>query len=424
MASDTASSPRLPTVAVVTIGHYRHGKTTLTAAITKVLAARAGAVPIHVQDLDRRGGPATYFNSEAPHVTRTVVPGFVRYATEHRSFIHTDCPGHRPWLKNAARAQALADAVILVISAPDSVQPQTHEHLLLARALGIQQVVVFITRCDQVQDLEWVDLVERDTRDLLDRVGYDGNGTRILRGAALPVLTDLASPWASSIRDLIDALEVDLTVPAHDTAGPPLIYVHRALDRPQLPRDVIIEGRMRRGVINRQDRLVLLGYGDSVHIRVEDIEVAHHKVDSTEAGERVGLQLHSIDRALTASALYAGQALVPRDLAHARKDFRARIELYPLSEGGRTTGIRGGHISLFLFGTAVVAGRIHPPKDVIVQPGQSAEVTISLVHPIYMESGMPFMIRDGNQGAGWKRGVPAKWSGSCGNGTVVTTISP
>jgi elongation factor Tu len=125
-----------------------------------------------------------------------------------------------------------------------------------------------------------------------------------------------------------------------------------------------------------------------------------------------------------ASALFAGQALVPRDLAHARKDFRARIELYPLSEGGRTTGIRAGHISLFLFGTAVVAGRIHPPKDVIVQPGQSAEVTISLVHPIYIESGMPFMIRDGNQGAGWKRGVPAKWSGSCGNGTVVTTISP
>jgi len=412
----------LPTVAVVTIGHYRHGKTTLTAAITRVLAARTGKAPVRVLDLDRRGGPAAFLDD--PGATRTVCSNHVRYTTEHRSFIHIDCPGHRPWLKNAARAQALADAAILVVSAPDSIQPQTHEHLLLARALGVRQLVVFISKCDLVQDLEWVDLVERDVRDLLDRLGFDGDATRILRGAALPVLTDDGSPWESSIRDLVDALEVDLTVPTHDHTSPPLLYLHGAFNRPQFPRDVIVEGRLRRGAIARQDKLVLLGYGDSVHVRVEDIEVARNKADRADAGDRVGLQLHSIDRALVARAMFAGQALVVREQAQARKDFRARIELFSAAEGGRPSGIRAGHVAHVLFGTAAVAGTIHPLPNTVVQPGETADVIVTLRQPIYLESGMPFLIRDGNQGVGWKQNVPARWGGSAGSGTVLTTISP
>lgn len=418
----------LPTVAVVTIGHYRHGKTTLTAAITRVLAAR-GAAPIRVLDLDRRGGPSAFL--DPPGVTRTVCSNHVRYTSEHRAFIHIDCPGHRPWLKNAARAQSLADAAILVVSAPDSVQPQTHEHLLLARALGIRQLVVFLGKCDLVHDLEWVDLVERDTRDLLDRAGFDGDATRIIRGAALPVLTDDASPWTAGIRDLIDALEVDLAVPAHDPAGPPLLYIHGAFDRAQFPRDVIVEGRLRRGTITRQDRLVLLGYGESVEVRVADIEVARHKADLAVAGERVGLQLHSVDRTLSARAMFTGQALVPREHARARTDFRARIELFPRSERGRPTGICEQHVAQFLFGTAVVAGVINPVPGavaerfkVFVEPGETTEAIVSLRRPIYLESGMPFLIRDGNQGVGWRRDVPVQWGGSAGSGTVLTTISP
>lgn len=413
----------LPTVAVVTIGHYRHGKTTLTAAITRVLAARSGAASVRVLDLDRRGGPAALLDD--PGATRTVVPGHLRYSTEHRSFIHIDCPGHRPWLKNAARAQALADAAILVVSALDSIQPQTREHLLLARALGVRQLVVFINKCDLIPDLEWIDLIERDVRDMLDGLGFDGNGTRILRGAALPALMEGAgSPWESGIRDLIEALELDITVPTHDTASPPLLYIHGAFDRPQFPRDVIVEGRLRRGVIARQDKLVLLGYGDSVQIRVEDIEVAHHKADRAEAGERVGLQLHSIDRALVARAIHAGQALVVREQAQARKDFRARLQLFSAAEGGRPSGIRPGHVAHVLFGTATVAGTIHPLPNTVVQPGETADVVVSLRQPIYLESGMPFVIRDGNQGVGWKRDVPARWGGSSGSGTILTTISP
>lgn len=419
----------LPTVAVVTIGHYRHGKTTLTAAITRALAARAGATPVRVLDLDRRGGPAAFL--DPPDLTRTVYPNHIRYRTEHRAFIHIDCPGHRPWLKNAARAQALADAAILVVSAPDSVQPQTHEHLLLARTLGVRQLVVFITKCDLVQDLEWVDLVERETRDLLDRVGYDGNATRILRGAALPALTTDGSPWESSVRDLIEALELDLTVPVHDPGGSPLLYINSAFNRPQFPRDVIVEGRLRRGTLTRHDKLVLLGYGESVQVRIEDIEVAHHKADIAEAGERVGLQLHSLDRALSARAMFTGQALVVRERAQARTDFRARIELFPRDDRGRPTGISEQHTAQFLFGTVVVAGEINPaPKDgaerfvVRVQPGEAAEVRINLRQPIYLEPGMPFLIRDGNQGIHWKRDVPVTWGGSAGSGAVLTTISP
>lgn len=419
MATDLDEpSPRLPGLSVVTIGHYRHGKTTLTAAITKVLAARPGsaATPIDVRDLDRRGGPGAWLSADA---TRTVVPGSLRYATEHRAFVHIDCPGHRPWLKNAARAQALADAAILVVSAPESVQPQTHEHLLLARALGLHQLVVFLTKCDEVTDLEWLDLVERDVRDLLDRSGFDANATRILRGAALPVLAG-PSPWEASIRDLVDALESEFTVPAHDTAGAPLLYVHRAFNRPEFPRDVVVEGRLRRGALRRQDKLTLLGMGDAIHLRVEDLEIAHRKADHAEAGDRVGVQLHCVDRPLRARTTLAGQALVPRDAA-ATQELRARIDLLPQDDGGRTTPVRRGHVVYVLFGTAVMAGTLQLPEQTLLHPGQSTELTIALRTPVYLEPGMPFLLRDGNQTAAWKRGAPPRWSGTAGSGTILAT---
>lgn len=421
MAIDTSN---LPTVAVVTIGHYRHGKSSVTAAISRVLAARTGAAPVSVHDLDRRSGsPDNLVDRADPGVTCTVVAGHTRYATEHRRFLHIDCPGKRPWLKNAARAQGLADAAVLVVSAPDGVQPQTHEHLLLARALGIHRLVVFINKCDLVHDLEWIDLVERDTRELLERTGFDGDSTRILRGAALPVLagdpsTPPDSPWTASILDLVDALEHGFTVPTLDQTGPPLIYIHAA-HASELPRHVVVEGRLRRGVIRSNDKLVLLGHGELVDVRVTDIEVARTKTDLVAAGERIGLQLHSVDRHLSARTTFAGQALVPRDLARVHSELPATITLLPSSEGGRPTGIRSGHVSRFLFGTAVVAGRVHPPAAVVVQPGETAEVKISLVQPLYIEPGMPFAICDGNQGAGWRPGAPPKWAGTYARGTIL-----
>lgn len=415
----TDSTPRLPSLSVVTIGHYRHGKTSLVAAITRVLASGQGSAPVRVLDLDRLGGPGAWLPAET---TRTVCAGIVRYATEHRSYVHIDCPGHRPWLKNAARAQALADAAILVVSAPDSIQPQTHEHLLVARALGLRQLVVFITKCDLVTDLEWLDLVERDIRDLLDRCGFDGNSVRILRGAALPVLSG-ASPWDASIRDLVDALETDLTVPAHDEAGPPLLYVHAVHNHRQAPRDVVVEGRLRRGTLRRQDRLTLLGFGAATQLRVEDIEVARHKAEVAHAGDRVGLQLHSVDHTLRTHNVFAGQAVVPRELP-AVQALHARVDLLPTHEAGRTTGVRTGHVCVAAFGTAYMAATLELPQGVTLAPGESAELIVRLRSPLYLEPGMPFLLRDGNQGAAWKRGVPARWGGTAGSGVVLATLAP
>ncbi|MBL9106016.1 MAG: hypothetical protein JNL82_34155 [Myxococcales bacterium] len=413
--SDT--SPRLPSLSVVTIGHYRHGKTSLTAAITRVLADQPGghATPIRVQELDRRGGPGALL--DPPETTRTVCAGSVRYTTEHRDYVHVDCPGHRPWLKNAARAQALADAAVLVVSAVDSIRPQTHEHLLLARALGLRQLVIFINKCDLVTDLEWLDLVERDIRELLDRCGFDGNTVRILRGAALPALMGDAA-WQPAIRDLVEALETDMTVPAHDSDGPPLYYVHAAHDLRQSPRDVVVEGRLRRGTLRRHDRLTLLGFGAALQLRIEDMEVFRQKVDVARAGDRVGLQLHSVDHALRALTTFAGQAVVPRESA-ATARFRARIDMLPAREGGHPTGVWSRVVVHLLFGAAAMAGTIEVPGGGMVLHGDSAEVLIDLRAPLYLEPGMPFVMRNGNQGAGWKRGAPALWGGTVGSGVVL-----
>jgi elongation factor Tu len=415
MATDPA--PRLPTISVASIGHYRHGKSSVTAAISHALATRPGATATKIQvlDLDKHGGPGKWFSDSA---TRTVAPGDALYSTEHRNFIHTDSPGHRPWLKNASRAQGVADAVLLVVSAPESVQPQTQEHLLLARALGLRQLVVFINKCDEAPDLEWVDLVERDVRELLDRTGFDGNTTRILRGAARPALAGDPA-WLAGIGDLVDALETELTVPLHDPSGPPLLYIHRAHDPAQFPRDVVVEGRLRRGTLTKTDRLLLLGHGAAVQVRAVDLEVNHQKVDHAEAGQRVGIQLHSLDVALRARGVFNGQAVVPRD-AVATQEFRARLELLATDIGGRTTGVGRGHLVQLLFGTLVVSGTVEPPEGVIA-PGETADVDIKLRQPMYIEPGMLFAVRDGNQGAGWRRGDLPRWAGSAGRGEVLTS---
>ena len=432
MSDASVSRPHRPTLAVATIGHHRHGKTTLCAAISTVLARRRPdeVQAVSAEELDLRSGrqalvlasgalvPAPRGGPRDPGTaTLTIAPTELRYATAQRSYVHIDSPGRRPWLKNAARAQGIVDALILVVSAPDGVQAQTHEQLLLAQALGLRQLVVFLAKCDLVQDAEWLDLVEHDVRELLSRCGHDGDATRIIRGAALPVCAG-ESPWDASIADLIEALETELTVPQPRGDGPPLMYVERAFSvRPGI-EGVIVDGRLRRGQLRRGDALWLVGFGDSTRVVVADIESNRDKVAQVSAGQFAGLLLRGTGAPLRTRDLRSGQALVlPTTPATAL--LQARIELLATAEGGRRTGVRDGHRVSLLFGATVVSGRLRLGAQATVEPGAASEVQIELQAGVYVEAGMRFLLRDGNQGPLTPRGAPATWGGTAGHGEVV-----
>lgn len=432
MTEVDATRPHRPTLAVATIGHHRHGKTTLCAAISTVLARRRPdeVQSVSAEELDLRSGgqamvlasgamvPASRGGPREPGTqTLTIAPAELRYATAQRSYVHIDSPGRRPWLKNAARAQGLVDALIVVVSGPDGVQAQTHEHLLLAQALGLQQLVVFIAKCDLVQEAEWLDMVEHDVRELLSRCGYDGDATRIIRGAALPVCAG-ESPWEASIADLIEAIETELTVPAPRIEGPPLLYIERAFSVRQGMDGVIVDGRVRRGRVRRGDGLWLVGFGESSRVVVADIETQRAKVKDVSAGQFAGFLLTRASAPLRQRDLRSGQALV-EPTTRVTELVQARIELLASSEGGRRTGVRDGHLVSLLFGATVVSGRLRLGSQSVIEPGGAAEVRIELVAGVYLEAGMRFLLRDGNQGPVTPRGAPALWGGSSGRGEIV-----
>lgn len=417
--SEAESTVRLPTVSIAAIGHHRHGKTTLVAAITRVLARRAGldVAPRSVEELDRKGGSPplelhgerlTVRPGDVPGETLTVRGTSLRYATARRAFAHFDAPGRRPWLRNVARALADADAALLVVSAPDSVQPQTIEHLRLARALGVRQVVVFLGKCDLVSDLDWLDLVERDVRDLLDRCGYDGDGTRIVRGAALPAYRG-DDAWEPSVVDLVDVLETELVVPERRLAAPPLLFVDHVYSLRPGPR-TLVEGRLSSGEIARADFLWLLG-PQTHRVGVTSLEHYHRKIERAAAGDQIGLLLAGVEP----RQIHAGVALTDVDAARAR-EVVARVELHAGEHGSRTTPLRDGHALTLIFGALQSVGVMRGP-DVV--PGGSATVRVVLQAPAYLVPGMRFAVRDGTQGPGWRQGQPAQWAGLVGAGELM-----
>lgn len=436
--SDPEDSRRAhrPTLVVATIGHHRHGKTTLTAAITQLLARRTPdeVEPVSPAQIDARtGSPPLRLHGErlipSPahnHImgvgpedetqSLTITASEVRYATAQRAFVHIDSPGRRPWLKNAARAQALVDALVLVVSGPEGVQAQTHEHLLLARALGLTRLVVFISKCDLVRDLDWLDLVEQDLRELLGRCGFDGDATRILRGAALPVLA-ADSQWETGVADLIEALEHDLDVPQHAAEGPPLVYVHRLFARPYGIEKLLVEGRVRRGQLRRGDELRALGLGFDLRVTVEDLEMDRRKVRQVSAGELAGVLLDPVGKG--PRALVAGVALCEPD-AVIGAHLVVHVDLFSTRDGGRHTAIRDGHLVSLLFGATVVSARLRMGTHERLEPGAGAQLQAELRAPIYVEAGMTFLVRDGNQGPVAPRGTPPRWAGSAGMGRVLT----
>lgn len=427
MSEAAESSPRLPTLAIATIGHHRHGKTTLLAAITRVLARRAGAGEpgLSVEALDRRGGsPPLELHGDQLSVrplggpdaeTLTVRGCSLRYATARRAFAHFDAPGRRPWVGNVARALGSTDAALLVVSAPDSVQPQTTEHLQLARALGIRQLVVFVSKCDLVTDVEWLDLVERDVRDLLHRCGFDGDATRILRGAARPVYAGEPA-WEASVLDLIEALETELTVPERAADGEPLFFIDRVFGRRPGNR-VLVEGRLRRGELLRGGQ----GWLQSARpqgVRISELECYHRRIERATAGDQIGVLLYGSDREIEPYDLRTGHALVRTEMPPVR-ELVAELELFLPGDGGRHHPVFSGMTASLVFGATRTTGTLHQEGGVIM-PGESGTVRVTLPNPIHLETGLRFALRDGSQGPGWRQGQPAKWAGIVGAGTIVS----
>jgi len=413
-----------PTLAVATIGHHHSGKTSLTAAITELLSRRSqGAVKaVTVRELERRGGwygqwiGDVHDRANGRLETRTIAASEVRYATEHRNFVHIDSPGWRPWLKNAARAQALVDALIVVVSAPDGVQAQTHEHLLLARALGLSQLVVFLNKCDRVVDVEWLDMVEQDVRELLIRCGFDGDATRIVRGAAAP--TSAPERWEGCIGDLLEVLELELQIPEPPATGSPLLYIDHVYPRQSGSDGKVVDGRVRRGRVRPGDTIAVVGFGEPLELLVSKLESNHKTIEQALAGEFVGLKLVRQGLQLRRHELRSGQALV-RPGQPAVRRLTAHLDLLAPGENGRRTPVRSGHVGLLLFGTAVVAGTFEVLGQETIAPGTGATVAVELLQPVYLEPGMTFLLRDGNQGPLVPAGQPARWAGTSGMGRVL-----
>lgn len=421
--SEPERAPNRPTLAVATIGHHQCGKTSLTAAITQVLARRSqGAVQARtVEELDRGGGLWRAWHVDVHDrekswlETRTIAAGEARYFTERREFVHADSPGWRPWLKNASRTQAVVDALILVVSGPEGVQPQTHEHLLLARALGHSQVVVFLNKCDLVREADWLDLVEQDVRELLLRCGFDGDGTRFVRGAAAP--KSEPERWEACIGDLIEVLELEFQIPEPQVGGTPLLYVDHVYSHRKGMEGVIVDGRVRRGAIRRGETMWMVGFGEPIELQVMELETNRRKIESAGAGEFVGLRLVRHGAPLGRHELRSGQALVEPDMPTVRR-VTARLELLATAEGGRVTPVRSGHVGLLLFGTLVIGGRIELLEQEALAPGEETLVAIELLQPVYVDRGMSFLLRDGNQGR-WLKGEPIRWAGTAGMGRVL-----
>lgn len=377
-------------VNVGTIGHIDHGKTTLTAAILAVQSEKGFAQKKAYGDIAKGG---TYRDANK---TVTIITSHVEYETEKRHYAHIDCPGHADYVKNMITGAAQMDGAVLLISAADGPMPQTREHILLARQVGIPDVVVFLNKCDIVEDEEIIELVELETRELLTKYGFDGVKTPFIRGSAKPALDKPSDPAARKcIEDLLDALDSYIPDPV------------RALDRPFLMpiegvhtiegRGCVVTGKIEQGRISVGTKVEILGLGDVLESVVTDVEAFNKQLEFGEAGQNVGLLL----RGIKSEQVSRGQVVAqPRSIKPSTQ-FQAEVYVLGKDEGGRHTPFFGGYTPQFFFRTTDVTGTIALPEDIeMVMPGENALLTINLQKPIAIEEGSHFAVREGGKTVG------------------------
>ena len=375
-----------PHVNVGTIGHVDHGKTTLTAAITHYLAQKGKAEERSYEDIDNA--------PEEKERGITINVAHIEYETDKRHYAHIDCPGHADYIKNMITGAAQMDGAILVVSATDGPMPQTREHVLLARQVGVPAIVVYINKTDLVDDPELIDLVEMEVRDLLNFYGFDGDNAPVIRGSALKALED--DPEAlKSIEELLNAMDEYIPEPERPIDKPFLMPVEDVFSI--TGRGTVVTGRVERGVLKPGQEVEVLGFGKDFKTVVTSIEMFRKILDEARAGDNVGLLLRGVAK----DDVWRGMVVAEPGSIKPHKRFKAQVYVLKKEEGGRHTPFQSGYRPQFYFRTTDVTGEIKLPEGVeMVMPGDHVELEVELVQPVALEKGLKFAIREGGRTVG------------------------
>ena len=381
-----------PHVNVGTIGHVDHGKTTLTAAITMTLAAQGKALAMDYGAIDK-----------APEERQrgiTINTSHVEYETERRHYAHVDCPGHADYVKNMITGAAQMDGAILVVASTDGPMPQTREHILLARQVGVPYIVVFMNKTDQVNDPELLELVEMEIRDLLTEYGFPGDKTPIIKGSALKALEaakegKVDDPACAPINELMEALDTYIPEPERETDKPFLMPVEDVFTI--TGRGTVATGRVERGTVKVGDTVEIVGMGSKLQTVITGVEMFRKMLDQAQAGDNVGLLLRGVQR----NEIERGQVLCKPATIAPHTHFTSEVYVLKKEEGGRHTPFFNGYRPQFYFRTTDVTGTIELPEGVeMVMPGDNVRMTIKLITPIAIEQGLRFAIREGGRTVG------------------------
>ena len=370
-----------------TIGHVDHGKTTLTAAITKVLAERvAGNTATDFENIDKA--------PEERERGITISTAHVEYETKKRHYAHVDCPGHADYVKNMITGAAQMDGAILVVAATDGVMAQTKEHILLSRQVGVPKIVVFMNKCDMVDDEELLELVEMDVTEILDEYGFEDSP--IIKGSALKALEDPSSEWGDKIMELMDAVDEYFPDPQRATDQPFLMPIEDIFTI--TGRGTVATGRVERGTLHLNDEVEIIGVKEETQKTViTGIEMFRKLLDEAQAGDNIGALLRGINR----DQIERGQVLAKPGTVTCHKKFTAQVYVLTKDEGGRHTPFFNNYRPQFYFRTTDVTGVCNLPEGTeMCMPGDNVEITVELIHPIAMEQGLGFAIREGGRTVG------------------------
>ena len=375
-----------PHVNIGTIGHVDHGKTTLTAAITNVLSKKGYADFVDYANIDKA--------PEERERGITINTSHVEYQTDKRHYAHVDCPGHADYVKNMITGAAQMDGAILVIAATDGPMAQTREHILLARQVGVPKMVVFMNKCDMVDDEEMLELVEMEIRDLLNEYGFEGDDTPIIRGSALKALEG-DPKWVESINELMAAVDTWIPTPERDNEKPFLMSIEDVFTISG--RGTVVTGRVERGQLKLNDEVEIVGIRETKKTVVTGIEMFRKQLDYAEAGDNAGVLLRGISR----EEVERGQVLAKPGSVTPHTKFKAQVYVLSKEEGGRHTPFFSNYRPQFYFRTTDVTGVIELPENVeMVMPGDNVEMTVELIAPIAIENGTKFSIREGGRTVG------------------------
>jgi len=375
-----------PHVNIGTIGHIDHGKTTLTAAITKVLAEKGQADFTPFEQIDKA--------PEERERGITIAIAHVEYQTDNRHYAHVDCPGHADYIKNMITGAAQMDGAILVVSAADGPMPQTREHVLLARQVNVPYIVVALNKVDMVDDPELLDLVELEVRELLSSYEFPGEDVPVVRVSALKALEG-DEEAKNQILELMEAVDTAIPEPTRDTDKPFLMPIEDVFSI--TGRGTVVTGRVERGVLNKMEEVEIVGITDTKKTVATDLEMFRKLLDEVQAGDNVGVLLRGVDKEEVAR----GQVLAKPGSITPHTDFEAQVYILSKDEGGRHTPIFGGYQPQFYFRTTDVTGQITLPGGTeMIMPGDNTEMTVELIAPIAMEEGLRFAIREGGRTVG------------------------